>query len=87
MGGLYFYRATAECDACGTSVDVGPFEGIGQAVAQSHLPGWLIPSFGGWRLTDDLGTPVSLCIGCMGLSVRDILSAVDARRELARAST
>lgn len=76
-GGLYLYRAIAECSACGKVVDVGPFDNLTNAVT-SQLPGWLLTSGGTltWRLADGFGTPVTLCDECMEKPLRVTLAAI-----------
>lgn len=75
-GGVYLYRATAECSACGAVVDVGPFTELSDAYEPAMLGGWLSPaaSRATFRLTDHIGTPVTLCPTCMGRPLRDVLA-------------
>jgi hypothetical protein len=77
---LFTYRATAECDACGKVVDVGPFEDVTAAIQQG-LTGWLT-SRDGWMIRDVTGTPVDLCAECMGRPVGAVLADVAVRRAL-----
>lgn len=79
-GGVYLYRATADCSACGRSVDVGPFDSMVEAVAD-QLPGWLLPSAMGphWVLADGFGARMTLCDDCMGRPLRVTLAAITER--------
>lgn len=78
-GGVYTYRATAECSACGRVVDVGPFEMIRNAVAE-NLPGWLVPSsLDGWTIRDGVGRPITLCNLCMTRPLQAVLADVKER--------
>lgn len=84
MGGVYQYRATAECDACGTVVDVGPFDSVTQAVA-GQLPGWMLAFGNTWGLADIYGARATLCPECMRTPVVDVLDAIGDRRAAAAA--
>jgi hypothetical protein len=75
---MYLYRAVADCSACGTVVDVGPFDLVETAV-ESMLPGWLLPSTSPVTFRDKDGTPIGLCDVCAA-PVYDILRRVQERR-------
>ena len=84
-GGLYLYRATAECSACGKVVDVGPFDNVASA-AWVHLPGWLLPASPSpglsWQIRTGFGALVTLCDECMGKPLRDVIEAVRERERV-----
>lgn len=80
-GGVYLYRATAECSACGKVVDVGPFDlGVRDAV-QNEVKGWLgIGAAPQWVLSDGFGTRATLCDECVSLRpLRAVLDLIAER--------
>lgn len=77
--GLYVYRATAECSACGKVVDIGPFEDLTHASACSHLPGWIFPFSLSLQMRDGMGTPFTICDDCMGRPIRDVVADIQTR--------